>query len=34
MCACKAFASIELAVEEGAWLFNAGNSATTADEKQ
>jgi hypothetical protein len=33
MCACKAFALIELAVG-GAWLFNAGKSATTADEKQ
>jgi hypothetical protein len=33
MCACKAFALIELAVE-GAWLFDAGNSATKADKKQ
>tara|TARA_X000000950_G_scaffold116399_1_gene146115 strand:+ start:643 stop:744 length:102 start_codon:yes stop_codon:yes gene_type:complete len=33
MYACKAFASIELAAE-GAWLFNAGNNTTTADETQ
>jgi hypothetical protein len=33
MCACKAFASIELAVK-CAWLFDDGNSATAADEKQ
>jgi hypothetical protein len=33
MCACKAFASIELAAE-GAWLLMPANSATKADETQ